>query len=249
MLINKVIHYCWFGDQELPVSVKKIIKTWKKHCPDYEIIEWNEANYVSDSPFVKRALKDKKWAFVSDYARLEILYKYGGIYLDTDVEIIRNLDSLLENSIYMGVEDKYSVATGLGMGAKKNSFQLKELMNIYDSLNVDLSYPTCVEVTTSYLKKYGFKSVEEIVNVNGITLYPTEYFCPQKPGSKRIAITNNTYSIHHYSGSWKNKNKLFKNINYRLIPFKKWLRRVIGNENYNSMISAKNKLKKGIEKR
>ncbi|GEQ62382.1 glycosyl transferase [Vagococcus lutrae] len=238
MTQNKIIHYCWFGGQSLPIETLNYIETWKKYCPDYKIIQWNETNYKSDSKFVEKAMNEKKWAFVSDYARLEILYIYGGIYLDTDVELIKNLDELLMNDIYMGAEDKYSINSGLGMGAKKGSTQLKEIMNIYDSMELEDSfrYPTCVEITTQYLKKHGFIDAKEIVKINGITLFPTEYFCPQKPGSKTIKITDNTYSIHHYTGSWKKEKGLIKEFNYRLIPIKKKLRRLLGDKRYNKIL-------------
>ena len=131
--MNKIIHYCWFGRGEKPKDVIKSIESWKKFCPDYEIIEWNEDNFdISSHPYTKKAYELKKWAFVSDYARLYIVYNEGGVYLDTDVEIVKNLDPLLENEAYMGFEDEKYVNTGSGFGAEKGHSFLLENMKAYD---------------------------------------------------------------------------------------------------------------------
>ena len=123
-MIPKKIHYCWFGNNPLPESVQRCIESWKKYCPGYEIIEWNEGNYnINKIPFIEKAYKEKKYAFVSDYARLDIIYNEGGIYLDTDVELIKNIDPLLEHSCFLALESCGAVATGLGFGSiKKHSF-------------------------------------------------------------------------------------------------------------------------------
>ena len=130
--IPKVIHYCWFGRNEKPNLFYKCFESWKKYCPDYEIIEWNEDNFdINMIPYVKEAYEAKKWAFVADYARLWIVYHYGGIYLDTDVELLRPLDNLLASEAFFGSEDEKSIATGLGFGARKGNNVVKCMLLDY----------------------------------------------------------------------------------------------------------------------
>ena len=211
-IIQKKIHYCWFGGNPLPELAEKCINSWKEHCPDYEIIEWNENNFdVTCCDYVREAYEAKKWAFVSDYARFKILYENGGVYLDTDVELLKSLDDLLEKGSFMGCEnyttDEMKVAPGLGCATEPGNEFYLELMKNYENshfLNSDGSqnlYNVVVR-TTDLLKKHGLKSSFEIQNICGITIYPAEYLCPidQRDGS--LNITNNTYSIHHYMASW-----------------------------------------------
>ena len=128
MSIPKVIHYCWFGDKELPKLAKKCIKSWNKYCPDYKIVCWTEDNFdVTCNRYVHEAYKAKKWAFVSDYVRLKVVYDNGGIYLDTDVELIKPIDDLIENSGFMGFDEKGIIATGLGFGAEAGNKIIYEL--------------------------------------------------------------------------------------------------------------------------
>lgn len=217
-MIPKKIHYCWFGGKPLPNSVKKCIKSWKKFCPDYEIIEWNESNYdVNKIPFIQQAYQAKKYAFVSDYARLDIIHSEGGIYLDTDVELLKNLDPLLVNQCFLAMELPGLVATGLGFGAQKGHWFLKENIGFYHKLNFDANnIITCVNITTDLLKKYDLTSDNSKQTLKDMIILPTEYFCPMNYQTKEIKITEKTYSIHHYDASWQsNKMKLktlLKNI-------------------------------------
>lgn len=207
-MIPKVIHYCWFGNNPLPDEAKKCIESWKKYCKDYKIVEWNETNYdINKCEFIKKAYENKKWAFVSDYARLDIIYENGGIYLDTDVEILRPIDDLLENEAFMGFERKDLVNTGLGFGAvAKNKF-IKENLEAYNKLEYpeeNIEVFACTKITTSILKKHGI-NINNTYQKNdelGITLYPTEYFCPMNYFTGKINITDKTYSIHRYDMTW-----------------------------------------------
>ncbi|MGO5578625.1 glycosyltransferase family 32 protein [Catenibacterium mitsuokai] len=217
-MIPKLIHYCWFGRGEQPDSVKKCISTWEKACPDFKIICWNEDNYdVNVNKYVKQAYAAKKWAFVTDYARLEIIYKYGGIYLDTDVELLKSLLPLLENKIYMGLDrikieeqGEFWVNTGLGFGAEKGNKMLLDFMKLYDDKlfinesNIFDLTPTPI-IMTNYLKNLGFVDENKIQYINDLIIYPTEYFAPKNFITQQIDITNNTYSIHHYDNSWNEK--------------------------------------------
>ena len=122
MSIPKVLHYCWFGGAPKPKNIQNCIRSWKKYCPDYEIIEWNEQNFdVSQSLYTRQAYDARRWAFVADYARLKILYEQGGIYMDTDVELLRSLDDLLVYPAFFGFQHNNEVATGLGFGAEARS--------------------------------------------------------------------------------------------------------------------------------
>lgn len=223
-MIPKKIHYCWFGGKPLPNDVKKCIKSWKKFCPDYEIIEWNESNFdINCCKFVKDAYEHKAWAFVSDYARLKIIYDNGGIYLDTDVEIVRKLDELLVNECYFGQQqDGKYIATGLGFGSVKKAKILKEMLDVYDSIIYDDNNReniACPILNTKNIIEYGNYSSEDITYLDEtkITIYPPKYFDPIAPGNSKNLLCDETYSIHHYSATWMNKNDRLKRKIIRFI--------------------------------
>lgn len=226
-MIPKIIHYCWFGGKEKPESVKKCIESWKKYCPDYQIIEWNESNYdVSKNKYMFEAYKAKKWGFVSDYARLDIIYENGGIYFDTDVEVIKSLDSLLDNNCFMGFEDGKHVSSGLGFGSEKHNESIKKIMEeIYGNLSFSVTDNTrepisCPILTTNLLLKYGLIQNDKLQNVLGITIYPTVYFCPKSYDTFKTKITSNTYSIHHFDMSWVGEFGLYRhNLQLKLNKF------------------------------
>ncbi len=211
-MIPKIIHYCWFGGNPLPESAINCIESWKKFCPDYEIVEWNEDNFdVHICPYVSEAYKQKKWAFVSDYARFWILFNYGGLYFDTDVEIINSIDAVVKKGPFMGIEPTGGVAPGLGIGAEKGMNIYSEILTYYKELhfmNEDgtLNEHTVVEYTSNILEKHGWRKEEKIVqNISDITIYPDEYFCPYNYNTGKLTITSNTVSIHHYTASWHSK--------------------------------------------
>lgn len=253
MPIPKVIHYCWFGENSKPKLAEKCIKSWRRYCPDYKIIEWNETNFdVNQNKYCKQAYEAKKWAFVSDYARLAILYQYGGIYFDTDVEVIRNIDDLLVNHCFMGIENSdrcIQVNTGLGMGAEKNCEIIREMFQDYEDIsfiksNGEFDITTCTVRNTNILKKYGYVEKNCNQTINGVKIFSSEYFSPMKMESGIIKKTKNTYSIHHYSLSWTSKEhqeerkKLIKTIrrksyiyNVKVFPNKVCMK-LLGKENY-----------------
>ena len=232
-MIPKKIHYCWFGTKELPAEAKRCIDSWKKYCPDYEIIEWNEQNYdLNKNSYVKYTYENKKYAFLTDYVRLDIIYNEGGIYLDTDVELIKNLDDLLVNKGYIGMEQIGTINTGQGFGAeKKHPFiqKNKKFYEDYDFLDKNGKFKKiiCVPITTEILKERGLKNENSIQEVYDMKVYPVEYFCPKVIGTNKINITENTYSIHHFESSWKSKHKFARKIGYYLIPIKQWIRRIL----------------------
>lgn len=207
-MIPKTIHYCWFGGNPLPGDALKCIESWRKYCPNYEIKEWNESNFdFSDCQYAMEAYNAGKWAFVSDYARFKILYEYGGLYFDTDVEVIRLLDDLVAAGPFMGFESGTSAAPGLGLAANPGLGFYKTMIDKYKLLHflrTDGTYnlKTIVVYTTEELIKAGLQKVPGIQTVSGITLYPSEYFCPKDCMTGILNITDNTYSIHHFKASW-----------------------------------------------
>lgn len=213
MSIPKIIHYCWFGGNPLPAKVVKCIESWKKFCPDYEIKQWSEDNYdFEKNQYIKMAYKEKKWAFVADYARLDVLYEHGGIYLDTDVELLGSIDFLLENKVFMAIE-KYSslVNTGLGFGCEPGNEHVKKMRDIYNDLSFykpdgKLNVKPCTEYTTEYLKNYGYVEQDIQQMVDGINIFPSEYFCPIDYNTGKMFKTNNTIGIHWYDASWFSEN-------------------------------------------
>ena len=202
-MIPKVIHYCWFGGKPLPESAVRYIESWKKYMPDYEIREWNESNFDIDSVlYVKQAYEAKKYAFVSDYVRFWVLYRYGGIYFDTDVEVIRPLDDILAKGAFMGCEISLNgcvnVAPGLGLAAYPQMAVYKEIIDEYSCksfFNADGSQnlKTVVTYVTEILYKYGFVHENRYQNCAGLNIYPSDFFCPLQNGSKKCIITKNTY--------------------------------------------------------
>jgi len=207
--IPKTIHYCWFGGGEMPDQGKLCIDSWRSYCPGYEIIEWNESNFdVNVSKFSKEAYKAEKWAFVSDYVRMYVLYNYGGVYLDTDVELIKNLDTLLENRAFFGFEGREYVNSGLGFGAVKGHGILSEMLAKYESIDFN-EVRDCVEtisapiLLTEVLNRHGLIKNGELQELaDGVVIYPEDFFCPKNPITRLININSNTFSIHHYEASW-----------------------------------------------
>lgn len=207
MEIPKIINYCWFGRKPLPKLAQKCIESWNKFLPDFKIMEWNEDNFDVDLiQYTHKAYKEKKYAFVSDYARFWVLYHYGGLYFDTDVEIIKSLDDIIEKGPFMGIEkeaDKVFIAPGLGMGAICRMDFYKEMLSIFE--NVDVTgplEPIMIKETTELFRKKGFKEEDRVQSVDGIILYPNDYFNPKDDYTGKIHLTENTYAIHHYAKSW-----------------------------------------------
>lgn len=238
-MIPKKIHYCWFGKKPLPQEARKCIESWKKYCPDYEIIEWNENNYdLNKNEYVKYTYENKKYAFLTDYVRLDIIYNEGGIYLDTDVEIVKNFDPLLNSDGFIGMEQTGTINTGQGFGARKFHPFVKENKEYYEKKsffdkNGEFKREICVPITTKILKNKGLKNKNEKQLIYEMNIYPTDYFCPKKIGTNKITITNNTYSIHHFESSWKGNNKIVRKLGYYLIPIKQVIKKVLKkNEKY-----------------
>ena len=233
-MIPKIIHYCWFGRGPLPELAQKCIASWKKYLPDYEIKEWNEDNFdVNIIPYTAEAYAEKKYAFVSDYARFWVLYKYGGIYFDTDVEVIRPLDDIIAKGNFMGCEtdagkagrDAASVAPGLGLGVNPDLGLVKKMLDYYDGQHfvheaVMRNQITVVHIATKVLRDNGLRNVPGIQQVGDVWIYPSEYFCPINVTTGRIHVEKNTRTIHHYAGTWVDKKFSLKEFVKKLLPEK-----------------------------
>ena len=215
-MIPKKIHYVWVGGKEKPKDIQKCINTWRKKLPDYEIIEWNESNFdINSHSFTKAAYEAKKWAFVSDYIRAKVLYEEGGIYLDTDVLVLKNFDELLNDRGFVGFEnDKYIFTACIGMEA--NHPFMKEILNYYDSVEFEykkeneMDYVNTKIFSEILLKKYRLKeNNKEQLLKNGLRVYPDWKLC--NPSNKSI-------SIHIFTGTWI-ENKL--SYKYKVVRFVK----------------------------
>ena len=261
-MIPKIIHYCWFGRNPLPELAQRCIASWRKFLPDYEIWEWNDnvnpnlnenenekrcelfdrklSFDVNMIPYTAEAYRQKKYAFVSDYARFWILYHYGGIYFDTDVEVIRPMDDIIAQGNFMGFEvdpdgenmpGKYAprycfgVNPGVGVGIEKGHPFIKRMMEIYSKLKfqpvpMDIAwYKTIVAYTTEELCRWGLKNIKSIQEVEGIRIYPRVYFSPINVISGKCTISEETYSIHRFTSTWsESNNKTIKDFLRHYLP-------------------------------
>lgn len=207
-MIPKVIHYCWFGHNKKPRIVLECIESWKRHLPDYEIKEWNESNFdVFECDFSAQAYKEKKWAYVSDYARMKVLEREGGIYFDTDVEVLKPFPDYLLQKSFAGIEEfSKLVSPGLVYACESDDIIVKELVNEYErseflNQNVD-EILTINKRITKILDGYGYQHKDVFQELGVLTIYPSEYFCAYDGKKRRTCITENSLATHHYAGSW-----------------------------------------------
>lgn len=236
----KLIHYCWFGGNPLPDKLKKYIDSWKYYFPDFEIKRWDETNFnVHQCRYVSEAYESKKWAFVSDYARFVILEEYGGIYFDTDVEVVRSFDALLELNAFAGFETEKDIAPGLVLYAREPGNEIirktrewYESHQFLDENGERIRINVC-GIFTGILKEYGFVPNGQKQVCGGMTLFPKEYFCPFNDATGLLHKTDNTYTIHWYDKSWMPKPLVLRNKCTRIlhrylgVDFKNRLTRII----------------------
>lgn len=201
-MIPKKIHYCWFGGKPLPKKAQRCIASWKKFCPEYEILRWDESNFdLNQNDYVRHCYETGKWAFLSDYARLAIVAEQGGIYLDTDVELIRSPDSLLENEAFYSFENESSVNTGQGFGAIAHHPTVEAMKQQYEALDVT-DIRACPYYNTAALAAMGLKADGTEQTVAGARILPADFMNPYDDPTGRLCITENTVSIHWYAKSW-----------------------------------------------
>lgn len=205
----KKIHYCWFGGAEKSKLINKCIESWKKFFPDFEIIEWNESNFdVNRNLYTRQAYEAKKYAYVSDVARFVVLYEQGGLYFDTDVEVIKPFDDLLEEDAFSALETENYIAPGLVMWCKSTQNPIiKEMLDYYDKAmyldeNGNKLPGTVCSIFTEIMRGHGFKDGNDIKRLDGFVIYPIDYFCPYDDATGKLTKTKNTRAIHWYAKSW-----------------------------------------------
>ena len=215
-MIPKKIHYCWFGDKELPKEAKKCIESWKKYMSGFEIIRHDESNFdFKKNLYAKEAYDNKKYAFVSDYARLKIIYDEGGIYFDTDVELIKPLNEEMLKNGFFAKEDRRLINTGIGFAAKKGDKIIKKMLNDYENIhfifgNGNFDKTSCPIRNTRSIKDDIIKK-GNLEYVDDKPIYPEEYFAPLSYKTGILKKTKNTYAVHLGVASWldeKTKNQL-----------------------------------------
>ena len=237
-MIPKIIHYCWFGGNEKSPLIKRCIESWKIFCPDYEIKEWNESNFdVNCNAYVKKAYEMKKWAFVADYARFYVLYQYGGVYLDTDVQLVKNIDELRLKGKFAGFGNDETVSTGLILATEKNDWLCKKVMDTYIGEEFVWDDPSKILAigrrVTRILIDSGLKPNGQMQMVQDYTIYPKYYFNPTD-GDIRGKVEERAYSIPHYAATWFSPKDKFKNT----------LRRFVGHRNIERWHKVKALIKK-----
>lgn len=215
-MIPKIVHYCWFGGKSKPKLARRCIKSWKKYLPDYTFKEWNERNFdINSNLYVKQAYEARRYAFVTDYVRLYALYHEGGIYMDTDVEVLSSFDPFLQHTAFSGYESNSDVTTGI-MASEKNGKWVGDQLKHYDTLSFlkddgSMDLTTNVLVITEYMKPLGLRQDNTFQDFPGlITLYPSDYFCPKSWKTGEINLTERSVTIHHFAGSWLPQNNLSK---------------------------------------
>lgn len=200
-MIPKIIHYCWFGSKSEPKNFKQLKATWQKYCPDYKICRWDESNFdINQFHYTKYEYEANRLDLVSDFVRLYVVEKYGGIYLDVDVEVCKSLDNLLNLAIFFGLEDSDSINSGLVIGAESGNKHLINLMRVYQSNSNEKRFlqKNCVEITTDYFRKLGFKYRDRTQVVDGCKIFSTDYFCPGGYLKLGRWHREKAYTIHHY---------------------------------------------------
>ena len=208
-MLPKTIHYCWFGGNEKPEPAKKCIASWMDFCPDFELREWNENNFsLDDCPqYIRDAYVAKKYAYVTDYVRLRVLHRFGGFYMDTDVELLKNLDAFLEDAGVIGFENDKFVNSGQMMAAEAGHPVLQEMMDCYEKIDFykddgSMYLLGCPHVNTDVLVRHGLVRDGQEQTVAGFHVYPADWFNPLDSATGELIKTSNTVSIHWYSMSW-----------------------------------------------
>lgn len=239
-MIPKVVHYCWFGGSEMPELATRCIESWKRYLPDYEFVLWNEKNFnINVNEYVRQAYKTKKYAFVTDYVRLYALYHYGGIYMDTDVEVLRNLDVFLRYRAFTGCEDEDMCVTGI-MGAVPYHPWIEKLLKDYNDREfiiglrrLDLT-PNTQRITYITIRDYGFVQEDKYqVLKDDLHIYPSEVFCAKDWRTGEVKVTERTYTIHHFAGSWVDKRKQ---------RIRKAITAILGESGFESLLRVRNSL-------
>ena len=246
-MIPKKIHYIWVGGSEMPELIKKCIESWKKFCPDYEIIRWDESNLdINKFKYAADAYVNKKWAFFLDVHRFDILKTHGGIYLDVDVELCKSLDEYLDCEFFSGFENSNYVNPGLIMGSIKECSVCQDIVAKYEQMTFNPNrLVTVCKIATKYLQdKYGLIDDETTQKFgNKVHIYSPDYFCPKRDESGKFCVTDKTVSIHHYLASWAGKATIITKIKLKI---KSFIKKIIGKKNVEKIREKRDK-KLGID--
>jgi len=238
-MIPKIIHYCWFGKAPKTEFAEKCITTWQEILPEYEIKEWNESNcdIWNSCEFVREAYLNKKWAFVSDYFRLKALNDYGGIYFDTDVQVIKSFDNLLSNKFFCCFESEGYLCTAV-IGAEKGNSIISSFLSSYSEMRFTGDEPNSSLLFKQLIgeSEYDLNSVYNLSN--GETIFPRLYFSPKDFYTKKVEISTDTYAIHHFDGTWKNGKQKFKD------SVQNFLIKIMGKEKYFKLKGKSNEEKR-----
>lgn len=216
--IPKILHYCWFGGNSLPELEQKCIASWSEVMPDWTVQRWDESNFdISRCRFSSNAYSSKAWAFVSDYARMRILLENGGIFLDTDVEVLQSFEPFIVNAAFAGfMKNNRFINPGLVMGSEPGGIVVEQLARQYESIDFEVksgrnSMPTSPRVMTKLLvEQFNLKQDGSMQELDGFTAYPASYFDALDSHTGRLVVDDSTYSIHHYSGTWLNPAKKYR---------------------------------------
>lgn len=206
-MIPKTIHYVWFGGAPLSPEATRCIASWRKYCPDYEIVRWDEKNFdISCNLYVKEAYEKRRWAFVSDYVRLHALVTHGGIYMDTDVELLKPLDLLLGNHAFSGFESDSAICTCV-LGCEKGFPLFRSFQSDYEKRSFVLpdgtqDLTTNVARLTWLLENRGLRKDGSFQLIDGLALYPSFWFSPKNHDTGELDLRAETVAIHHFDGSW-----------------------------------------------
>lgn len=213
-MIPKKIHYCWFGKGQKPKLALKCIKSWHRYCPDYEIIEWNEENFdINMNGYTRMCYEKKMYAYLSDYVRLWVVEKYGGIYFDTDVEVIRSPEELRQEDAYFGFENTKYINTGLGFGSVAHGAVVQAMLKEYDILlDGKNGVRMCPKLNTQALKALGLKQNGKKQKVCEAVIYPVDVLNPYNSATGRLEKTANTFSIHWYAATWMSKRQKIRGM-------------------------------------
>lgn len=241
--IPHIIHYIWFGGGQKTELIERCIQSWREKLPGWEIKEWNENNFdIESCTYMKQAYEKKKYAFASDYARFAILYEYGGVYLDTDVELLKSFpEEMLEDSGFAGVESNLKINSGLVFACEPRNELVKKILEFYQGEQFVLedgtqNTVTVVDHVTKIFEENGFVIDGKEQLIKGVRIYPCEYFCAYDFVTREFSITDNTICIHHYAATWASpKDKIMRKIKDRI-------KKVVGTKRYKRLIYIKRKL-------
>ena len=231
-MIPKIIHFCWLSDEPYPEIIRLCMDSWHKYLPDYEFVHWDlqKLNEI-DSIWAKQAFEHKKYAFAADFIRCYSVYNFGGIYLDTDVELFDSFDSFLNLKAFMGLDSRGDLEAAV-FGAEKHAEWLGKALEFYKDrkfVNTDgtfniITMPNVFKSVFNQLLGREYPQYEEISDLSFLTLFPPDFFSPKDYTTGVVRRTSRTVAVHHFEAGWLNKS----GWGWRKHQFKIFLKKLIG---------------------